>query len=57
MPLRYDEIDHVKAIVKEASVDAFDSKPLENKIKGLEKLVKELESDVKDLKKDKKTNK
>ena len=57
--------DHVKQVqqmidvevVKIKQPEPFDSKPLENKIKGLEKLVKELEASVKDLEKVKKTNK
>jgi hypothetical protein len=52
-----DDLAIVQDMINGAKTEPFDSKPLENKIKGLEKLVKELEASVKDLEKVKKTNK
>ena len=50
--LMRDQVVQVQAMIDGAvkKDEPFDSKPLENKIKGLEKLVKELEASVKDLK-------
>ena len=53
-----DDIAMVEGMIKVAvKPEPFDSKPLENKIKGIEKQVKELEASVKDLEKAKKLNK
>ena len=60
--LMRDQVAQVQEMIESAvgkvkKPEPFDSKPLENKIRGLEKLVKELEASIKDLEKVKKTNK
>ena len=60
--LMRDQVAQVQAMIdgamrKVEKPEPFDSKPLENKIKGLEKLIKELDESVKDLEKPKKINK